>query len=205
MVKSQVVMLAGIAVVAAAFAGLFVPYLIDQASAQSANSNQTNTSPSGTNQTNVIPQLKGSVSIQNATNALVKSNIKVSFADAANTAKGQVTNGVVVGGQLSEVQGYLTYVFRVANYNAGTMKIVIVDAGNGKVLYTSNDLTLYNGGLGGGFGCGGGYGFRHHHFREGSEDMEGLNSGTTIPNSNNNNSNSGSTTGTTLAMPGPNF
>jgi uncharacterized membrane protein YkoI len=123
-----------------------------QSALAQSNSNYSNTTSSATS----IPQLHGSVSIQNATNAFVKNNIKVSFTDAANTARGQVPNGVVIGGRLSEVQGYLVYTFKVANYDAGTMKIVIVDAGNGTVLYTSNDLPLMSGGIGG--GCPGGHG-----------------------------------------------
>lgn len=167
MAKNQVVMLAGIAVVAA-FAGLLVPQLINQASAQSAN------------QTGTAPQLKGSVNIQNATNDFVKNNVKVSFTDAANTAKGQVANGVVTGGRLSVVQGYLAYAFSVANYDAGTMKMVIVDAGNGSVLYTSDDMPLYNGGIGGYCGHHGGFGHSWNSMGKSSSGM----------------------TGTTLAIPG---
>jgi len=170
-------MFAGVAMVAAAFAWLFVPQLISQASAQTGN------------QTGTVPQLKGSVSIQNATNDFVKNNVKVSLVDAANTAKGQVTNGVVTGGRLTEVQGYLAYVFTVANYDAGTMKMVVVDAGNGSVLYTSNDIQLYNGGMGG-YGCGHHGGFGYGHSWKGS--MSSGNSG-------------GSTTGTTLAIPTTGF
>jgi uncharacterized membrane protein YkoI len=171
MAKNQIVVLAGIAVVAA-FAGMLVPQLMNQASAQSAN-----------NQTGTAPQISGSVNIQNATNAFVKNNVKVSFTDAANTAKGKVENGVVTGGRLSVVQGYLAYTFSVANYDAGTMKMVVVDAGNGSVLYTSDDMPLYNGGIGGGY-CGhhGGFGYKHSWNGMGNS--------------------SNGTTGTTLAIPG---
>jgi uncharacterized membrane protein YkoI len=199
MVKSRVVMFAVLAVAAAAFAGLFISSIGEQAAAQTTNNNQTTSSPT-TNQANTIPQLNGSVSIRNATNDFVKNNVKVAFNDAANTAKAQVPNGVVIGGGLSEVQGYLTYVFKVANYNAGTMKAIIVDAGNGKVLYTSNDMPLYNGGLGGGFGCGGhgGHHFRHFGgFGYGYNEGHGM-SGSTTPNNNNN---SGQSTGGRLVMP----
>ena len=167
MAKNQVVMLAGIAIVAA-FAGVLVPQLINQASAQS------------TNQTSTVPQLKGSVNIQNATDDFVKNNVKVSFIDAANTANGQVANGVVTGGKLSVVQGYLAYAFSVANYDSGTMKTVIVDAGNGSVLYTSDDMPLYNGGIGGYCGHHGGFGHNWNGMGKSSSGM----------------------TGTTLAIPG---
>jgi len=107
-----------------------------------------------TNSTASTPQLKGSVSIENATNAFVRDNAKVSFNDAASTAKSQVNNGVVIGGKLTIAQGFLVYTFNVANYDAGTSRIVIVDAGNGSVLYTSNEMPLRYGGLGGFGGCG---------------------------------------------------
>jgi len=147
MERNQVLMLGGIAVVAV-IAGLLIQQSLNEAAAQTGN--QTS------------PQLKGSVSIQNATNDFVKNNVKVAFNDAANTAKGQVDNGVVTGGRLSVVQGYLAYTFQVANYDAGTMKVVVVDAGNGSVLYTSDDMPLYNGGIGGYCGHHGGFGMYGH-------------------------------------------
>jgi uncharacterized membrane protein YkoI len=121
-----------------------------------------------TNTTNMNPQTRptitGSVNVQNAINDFLKNNVKVSFSDAANTAKAQVPNGVVVEGRLSDVHGFLAYTFSVVNYDGGTMKIVIVDAGNGQVLFTSNDLPLHIGGIGGSIlGGGADWGGLHHH------------------------------------------
>jgi hypothetical protein len=60
----------------------------------------------------------------------------------------------------------------------GIMKVVSVDAGNGQVLYTSNDLTLHNGGISGGCpGGGAGWGGTHHH----SFDMNSKNLATVRP------------------------
>ncbi len=146
---------AGILAVTMSIAAVF---LVQSASAQT--SNQT---------TAQIPELKGSVSIDNATNEFVKENVQVPFNTAAQTALGEVENGRVISGQLSAVQGYLSYVFKVANYDAGTYKVVIVDAGNGDVLYTSGDLTLRNGGIG---GCG-----RHGGFGHGDWMGKGMKSG----------------------------
>ena len=114
------------------------------------------------NSTATAPELHGSVSIANATNDFVRDNVKVSFNDAASTAQSQVSNGVVLGGKLTVAQGFLVYSFNVANYDAGSSRIVIVDAGNGSVLYTSDEMPLHYGGLGGGFGgCGHHGGFGH--------------------------------------------
>ena len=135
---------------------------------------QTSSNSTGT-KGSTTPAIKGSVSISNATNAFVKANVKVDFGTAENTAKAQVTNGVIVGGSLSDVQGYLAYTFRVANYDAGTYKVVVVDAGNGQVLYTSSDMILYNGGIGGGYGgCHHGAGYGAY---SGGQHMNGSSSG----------------------------
>ena len=147
--------------------------LAEQPALAQSSSNNTGTTSSTT------PTIKGSVSISNATNAFVKANVKVDFNTAATTAKAQVTNGAIVSGRLSDVQGYLVYTFRVANYDAGTYKVVVVDAGNGQVLYTSSDMTLYNGGIGG--GCHhsgyGGFGWGQHA-NSGSSTSSGTTSGT---------------------------
>src|SRR6266511_2942270 len=153
--NKKVVVLAAVAVLAVAMVGVIV---LSPMSVLAQNSTNTTN-----NNALTAPNINGSVSIQNATNDFVKNNVKVTFTDAANTAKGQVPNGVVVGSRLSDVQGFLAYTFSVANYGAGTMKIVIVDAGNSQVLYTSNDLPVYTGGIGGGCPGGAGWGGMHHH------------------------------------------
>jgi len=158
--------LVGILAVTMSITAIFV---MQSASAQSSNQ---------TSSTTQIPDLKGSVSIDNATNDFVKNNVKVPFSTAAQTALGQVQNGAVISGHLSSVQGYLSYVFKVANYDAGIYKVIIVDAGNGKVLYTSSDLTLHNGGLGGGCGHHGGFG---HGNWMGKETSSGTSQSTVIP------------------------
>jgi hypothetical protein len=43
----------------------------------------------------------------------------------------------VVGGHLGVVQGYLVYTFFTVNAQSNTGFLTVVDAGNGKVLYTS--------------------------------------------------------------------
>lgn len=142
--------MAGILAVTMSVAAIFVM----QSAAAQTNNNSTSTE---------FPALDGSVNIDNATNEFVQENLQVSFNTAAQTALGQVDNGTVISGRLSAVQGYLSYVFKVANFDAGTYKVVIVDAGNGDVLYTSDDQTLRNGGLG---GCGHRGGFGHGHWMD---------------------------------------
>lgn len=84
-----------------------------------------------------MPQINGSVSLANEASNFINENVKVSFVAAAQTAQGQVTNGTVLGGHLGVVQGYLVYTFFVSDIGNQTGHLVIVDAGNGNVLYTS--------------------------------------------------------------------
>lgn len=84
-----------------------------------------------------IPQINGSVSVVNETSNFIKENVKVSFVAAAQIAQGQVANGTVLGGHLGVVQGYLVYTFFVADADSQRGHLVIVDAGNGDVLHTS--------------------------------------------------------------------
>jgi hypothetical protein len=89
-----------------------------------------------------MPQINGSVSVANEISSFINENINVTFVAAAETAQGQVDDGKVFGGHLGVVQGYLVYTFFVANTANQTGHLVIVDAGNGEVLYTSESQPL---------------------------------------------------------------
>ena len=156
--NKQVVVLGGIAI-ALAIAALVLPVQLQEISAQVTNSTQPN--PMQTQ----IPQLNGSVNIPEQSNQFIQQSVQVPFATALETAQAEVGNGTAISGHLGVVQGYLVYIFKLANFDAETSRIVIVDAGNGSVLHTSGDMPLYFGGLGcggGGFGGGGG-----HHYHKG--------------------------------------
>jgi uncharacterized membrane protein YkoI len=84
-----------------------------------------------------MPKINGSVSVDNKPSNFINENVKLSFVKAAETAQGHVSNGKVLGGHLGVVQGYLVYTFFVANTANQTGIMTIIDAGNGKVLYTS--------------------------------------------------------------------
>jgi hypothetical protein len=110
-----------------------------------------------------MPQINGSVSIANEVSNFINENVKVSFVAAAQTAHGQVTNGSVLGGHLGIVQGYLVYTFFVADAANQTGHLVIVDAGNGNVLYTSESQSLGSFGHPMMFGAWSGHGFGDWH------------------------------------------
>ncbi|MDF2728041.1 MAG: hypothetical protein K0S84_1584 [Nitrososphaera sp.] len=106
-------------------------------------------------------QLNGSVNIRQQSNQFIQESVQVPFATALETAQAEVGNGTAISGRLGVVQGYLAYIFKLANFDTETSRIVIVDAGNGSVLHTSGDMPLYFGGL----GCGGGFGGGGHHHK----------------------------------------
>jgi uncharacterized membrane protein YkoI len=144
--NKQFLMLSG--GIAMALAALFTTMSLQEILAQENNSTQSNQTRAG------IPQLNGSVNVQQLTNQFMRDNLRVPFATALETAQAEVENGTAISGRVGVVQGYLVYIFKVANFDAETSRIVIVDAGNGSVLYTSQDMPLHIGGLGG-YGCGG--------------------------------------------------
>ena len=91
------------------------------------------------------------------------------FIKGAQTAQDQIANGTVLGGRIGVTQGYLTYTYFVMNPTNDTAHKVIVDAGNGQVLHTSEGKQIGSGaqsmfesfGQGRehkGFGGGGGFG-----------------------------------------------
>lgn len=116
--------------------------------------------------TAMMPNIKGSVDVKGTLHNYIKDNLKVSFSTAADTAAAQVQNGTIVSGNLGIVQGYLAYKFFAVNTDTHVGKMVIVDAGNGQVLYTSGDIQMNGHGMGM-FGGNGGYGhgFKGHGFQ----------------------------------------
>lgn len=129
-------------------AGMFVSMSLHEIFAQETNSTAQ------ANQTRMeIPQLNGSVNIREQSNQFIQDSVQVPFATALETAQAEVGNGTVISGRLGAVQGYLVYIFKIANFDADTSRTVVVDAGTGAVLYTSADMPLFFGGL----GCGGGH------------------------------------------------
>jgi len=155
--KKQVAVLGGIAI-ALGIAALVLPVQLQEISAQVSNSTVPNRMQTE------IPQLNGSVNIPEQSNQFIQQSVQVPFATALETAEAEVGNGTAISGRLGVVQGYLVYIFKLANFDDETNRIVIVDAGNGSVLHTSGDMPLYFGGLGCG---GGGFGGGGHHFEKG--------------------------------------
>ena len=166
--KQFVLVLGGIAI-SLALASFVMSIPLREIFAQETNSTQPN--PMRTD----IPQLNGSVNVQQQADQFIQDNVQVPFATALESAQAEVGNGTAISGRLGVVQGYLVYIFKIANFDAETSRIVIVDAGNGALLYTSGDMPLHFGGLECGDSGGGGHhkGFGNHwgnHDRGGTSD-----------------------------------
>ena len=101
------------------------------------------------------PQIQGSINLQQT----LMSNVKIPFSTAEQTAASAVTNGKIIGGDLAVIQGSVVYSFKVTD-DKNLVYSVIVDAGNGKVLYTSQGQSMNFGGFG--MGCHKGDGFHMH-------------------------------------------
>jgi hypothetical protein len=110
---------------------------------------------------NQMPVIAGSVNVDDAIKNYINENKKVSFAEAATSAEKQVQNGSVVGGRVGIEQGYLVYTFSVIDVTNNTVYNIIIDAGDGKVLYKSAGIPLESHGFGGH----GMYGFGGHKMK----------------------------------------
>jgi uncharacterized membrane protein YkoI len=155
--KKVIILVAVLAV--GALSAVLVTSSLAQATAQQEQQQRMMTMWSGQG----MPQINGSVSLADEASNFINENVNVSFVEAAQTAQGQVTNGTVFGGHLGVVQEYLVYTFFVANTANQTAQLVIVDAGNGDVLYTSDGQPFGSFGHPMMFGPWGGHGFGEWH------------------------------------------
>lgn len=89
----------------------------------------------GSNQTTIQkPHITGTIAV--GTDSLSK--VTVTLSSAANTASAApgITNGKVIGGNLIGMQGFLVYSLQVID-DKNISYTVIVDPGNGSILYQS--------------------------------------------------------------------
>ena len=120
--------------VAIILTGMLVVYPAIYSVSAVQSSTNTTASVSGYRQ---FPKITGSINVVQTTKNIIKDNLKISFSQAADIAGKQISNSTTVGGHLGIVQGYLVYTFFAVNPSNHTGYVTIVDAGNGKVLYSS--------------------------------------------------------------------
>ncbi len=111
-----------------------------------AQVNDTTSSPAAetANRTEKSQQVNitGSIPLQSTINQALRSEIQVPMSEAITTAQNTAgRNSSVVGAFLSPLKGFLVYNIGVMSAN-NTLYKVIVDPGNGEVLYTSEGRQL---------------------------------------------------------------
>lgn len=118
--------------------------------AQGVNStpgNATTTRPNQAN--NNLPNITGSIPLRSTISEALSSKIKTTLSDAIGVAQKAVgPNSSASLGILRPLNGYLVYDIHVKNNADNTTHAVIVDAGNGKVLYNQLLTSLFRGGIG---------------------------------------------------------
>lgn len=91
------------------------------------------------------PKIKGSINVLEKAQAAIENDLKTSFVQAADIAARQSNNDtILLGGHLVVDQGYLVYNFFAINPANHTGYKTIVDAGNGSVLYKSENIKMLN-------------------------------------------------------------
>jgi hypothetical protein len=131
------------------FAILTTPFLFVNAISQNQNMMEGMGKPMTNNgflmkgmDKNNIPKINGTINLKNNTNNISIGNSTVPFLTAAQAAQSATSNGKILNGHIGITQGYLTYNFAISNPTNNTLSKVIVDAGNGKVLYKSPGMSI---------------------------------------------------------------
>ena len=124
-----------------------------------------------------MPQITGSVNVEQAMKEYIKDHQTTSFSEAASIAEKQVTNGAVVGGHIGIIQGYLVYNFFVIDTENDTGYSIMIDAGDGKILKKSDGNDLKEFGKSFGFGPFGHDSFDHDSFGHRQCDKHGFGGG----------------------------
>jgi uncharacterized membrane protein YkoI len=115
----------------------------------------TATSPNQRNLSNASPlsNITGSIPLRSTISEAISSKVKTNLSDAVTIAQKAVgTNTSATLAFIRPLNGYLVYDVHVKNNSNNTSYAVIVDAGNGKVLYKQTPPSLK-------FGD---FGFGHH-------------------------------------------
>jgi uncharacterized membrane protein YkoI len=91
------------------------------------------------------PKINGSINVLEKAQAAIENDLKTSFVQAADIAAGQSNNDtILLDGHLGVDQGYLVYKFFSLNPTNQTGYKITVDAGNGAVLYKTEDIHIMN-------------------------------------------------------------
>src|ERR671930_551852 len=157
------------AIVVAAVTLLTAAAFSSETLAQVNNSSTGSSANQGNPLTNALPNITGSIPLGPTISGAISSKVKTTLSDAVITAQKTVgSNSSATSAFIRPLNGYLVYDIHVRNNSNNTPYAVIVDPGNGKVLY-KQALPSLSGSAGhpgmgpffGGYKGGGAYGSRH--------------------------------------------
>jgi uncharacterized membrane protein YkoI len=96
----------------------------------------TTGSPKQGNLPNALPSITGSIPLSSTISGAISSKVKTTLSEAITTAQKTVgSNSSATLAFIRPLNGYLVYDIHVRNNSNNTRYAVIVDPGNGKVLY----------------------------------------------------------------------
>jgi uncharacterized membrane protein YkoI len=111
---------------------------------KNATTAATTTSPNQRNSPNAaLANITGSIPLRSTISSAISSKVKTNLSDAVIIAQKAVgSNTSATLGFIRPLNGYLVYDVHVKNNSNNTTTAVIVDAGNGKVLYKQTPPSL---------------------------------------------------------------
>jgi uncharacterized membrane protein YkoI len=199
-INSTISIIAAIALAAGMLLTAFHSEVAGQVNSSSSKNTtataKSSTTAAGTRQGNLpnaLPNITGSIPLGSTISGAISSKVKTTLSEAIITAQKTIdTNSSATLAFIRPLNGYLVYDIHVRNNSNNTRYAVIVDPGNGKVLYKLTLSSLFGGGIGhsGMFGPGkmgpfsGGYGrgyAGHGHWSNGGfmkNDSAGNSAGT---------------------------
>lgn len=138
------VILPVVIIAAVAIAGVFLanPVISIVTALQASNMSLNESEGIFTDQS---PKINGSINVLEKAQTAIENDLKTSFVEAADVATRQENNNtILLGGHLGMDQGYLVYNFFSINPTNHTGYKTIIDAGNGSVLYKSEEIPMMN-------------------------------------------------------------
>ena len=90
---------------------------------------------------NDIPEFTGTIPVKESIRENIDS-VKIDVLEAGTIAAKSVEEGKVLGGGIMPTHGYLTYFFMVVSTTEDNLHKILVDAGSGEILYTSDGISL---------------------------------------------------------------
>jgi uncharacterized membrane protein YkoI len=154
-IKSTISIIAAIALAVGMLLTAFHSEVAGQVNSTNSKNTTAAAKPSTTagakqaNLPNALPNITGSIPLGSTISGALSSKVKTTLSEAIITAqKTAGSNSSATLAFIRPLNGYLVYDIHVRNNSNNTRYAVIVDPGNGKVLYKQALPPLFGGGIG---------------------------------------------------------